>query len=108
MPDSQATARFAAAVGQILPVDGERSLTAVGATFELEISPADDAAEYAGQLIAAAGEADTLEDVVRALVTESVMYRRDAREPIDTAEYAELAAAAAGARGDGTRVGGSG
>ena len=95
MPDSQATARFAAAVGQILPVDGERSLTAVGATFELEISPADDAAEYAGQLIAAAGEAGALEDVVRALVTESVMYRRDAREPIDTAEYAELAAAAA-------------
>lgn len=94
MPDSQATARLAAAVGQILPVDGERSLTAVGAQIDLEIAPVDDAAEFAGQLIAAAGEAGTLEEVVRALVSESVRYRRDAREPIDPAEYAELAAAA--------------
>ena len=94
MPDSQATARFAAAVGKILPVDGEHSLTAVAERFDLEIAPADDIEAYAGQLIAAAGSADSLNDVVEALVTESVMYRREAREPIDGSEYAELSAAA--------------
>ena len=96
MPDSQATAWLAAAVGQILPVGGERSLTAVAAKFDLDIAPVDDAADYAGQLIAAASDAGTLEDVVRALITESVMYRREAREPIDSMEYGELAAAAQG------------
>ena len=93
-PDSQAAARLAAAVGQILPVDGERSLTAIAAKYDLEIAPADDVETFAGQLIVAAGEADRLEDVVRDLVTESVMYRRDAREPVDSVEYGELSAAA--------------
>ena len=94
MPDSQATARLAAAVGQILPVDGEHSLATVGAKFDLNVAPVDDAAAFAGQLITAAGAADTLEQVVRALVAASVMYRREAREPIDAAEYTELSAAA--------------
>lgn len=93
-PDSQAAARLAAAVGQILPVDGERSLTAVAAKFDLEIASADDVETLAGQLIVAAGEADRLDDVVRELVTESVLYRREAREPVDSVEYAELSAAA--------------
>ena len=93
-PDSQAAARLAAAVGQILPVDGERSLTAIAANSDLEIAPADDGETFAGQLIVAAGEADRLDDVVQALVTESVMYRREAREPVDSVEYGELSAAA--------------
>ncbi len=93
-PDSQAVARLAAAIGQILPVDGERSLTAVAAQFDLQIAPADDVETFAGQLIVAAGEADRLDDVVRVLVTESVLYRRDAREPVDSVEYGELSAAA--------------
>ena len=93
-PDSQAAARLAAAVEQILPLDGERSLTAVAAKFDLEIALADDGETLAGQLIVAAGEADRLDDVVRALVTESVLYRREAREPVDSVEYGELSAAA--------------
>lgn len=93
-PDSQAAARLAAAVGQILPVDGERSLTAVAAKFDLEFAPADDVETLTRQLIVAAGEADRLEDVVRELVTESVLYRREAREPVDSVEYGELSAAA--------------
>lgn len=93
-PDSQAAARLAAAVGQILPVDGERSLTAVAAQFDLQIAPADDVETFAGQLIVTAGEADRLDDVVRVLVTESVLYRREAREPVDSVEYGELSAAA--------------
>ena len=93
-PDSQAAARLAAAVGQILPVDGERSLTAIAAKHDLDIALADDAEAYTGQLIVAAGESDRLDDVVRDLVTESVLYRRDAREPVDSVEYGELSAAA--------------
>ncbi|MCY4112773.1 MAG: hypothetical protein OXG33_02380 [Chloroflexi bacterium] len=93
-PDSQAAARLAAAVGQILPVDGERSLMAVAAKYDLEVAPADDGETFAGQLIVAAGEADRLDDVVRDLVTESVLYRREAREPVDSVEYGELSAAA--------------
>ena len=53
-PDSQAAARLAAAVEQILPLDGERSLTAVAAKFDLEIALADDGETLAGQLIVAA------------------------------------------------------
>ena len=93
-PDNQAAARLAATVGQILPVDGERSLTAVAAKYDLEIAPTDDAEAYAGQLIAAAGEADRVDDVVGDLVAESVRYRREAREPVDAVEYGELSAAA--------------
>ena len=93
-PDSQAAARLATAVGQILPVGGERSLAAVAARFDLDIAPVDDPVDYAGRLIDAASRADSLDDVVSAVVSESVQYRRAAREPIDTAEYAELSAAA--------------
>ena len=93
-PDRQALARLAAAIGQLLPVDGERSLTAVAQKFDLDTAPAVDAERYAARLIADAIRADTLGDVVRAVIESSVVYRRNAREPIDAAEYAELSAAA--------------
>ncbi len=93
-PDNPAAARLAAAIGQLLPVSGERSLTAAAEKFDLDIAPAVDAEHYAGRLIAEASRADTLGDVVRAVIEMGVVYRREAREPIDAAEYAELSAAA--------------
>ncbi len=92
-PDRQAFARLAAAIGQLLPVDGERSLTAVAEKFDLDVAPAVDAEYYAGRLIAEASRTDTLGDVVRAVIESGVVYRRDAREPVDAAEYAELSTA---------------
>ena len=89
-PDREALGRLAAALSQLLPASGDPSLEAVAAQLEFDVTGSDDVR----QLIEDALSAGRLEDLVRVAIENGVAHRREAREPIDTAEYGELVSAA--------------